>query len=146
MNPFTILIVEDNAADSRLIEEVIRDWSVSCDLWKAADGDAALDILYQRNGYEGAPRPDLVLLDLVLPKLDGFDILATIKADPDLWDIPVVVLASQQAPDQVKRAYDLHANAFVRKPVTLDEYVRAITATSEYWLMVARLPREAANQ
>src|SRR5690348_12853241 len=116
-HPIEILLVEDNPGDVRLTQEVVRDSKLINRLWTVQDGEQATDFLKRRSPYADAVRPDLILLDLNLPRKDGRQLLAEIKADPDLRRIPVVILTSSQAEEDILKTYDLHANCYVTKPV-----------------------------
>jgi CheY-like chemotaxis protein len=136
--------VEDNPADVVLIREALRDYGIAIDLSVAIDGREALDFLHKSAPLRMAQRPDLILLDLNLPKIGGFEVLAVLKADPALREIPVIVLTSSGAPSDIDRAYSLAANCFLRKPVTLDEYLEQITSMLDFWLGHAILPSRVA--
>jgi len=136
---FEILLVEDNPGDVRLLQEsmsAIARHTVSV----ARDGAEALAFLRREGDYISAPRPDIVLLDLGLPALPGFDVLSAIKGDPMLRRIPVIVLTSSAARDDVQAAYAHHANAFITKPADLDQFVTAVQAVADFYLSIARLP------
>lgn len=135
-----ILMVEDNPGDVRLTREALKGAKVWNQVHVVEDGVAALDYLYRRAPYESAPRPDLILLDLNLPRLDGREVLATIKSDPQLRLIPVVVLTTSQAEEDVLRAYHLSANCYVTKPVDLHQFNRIVLAIEQFWLTVVTLP------
>ena len=119
--PIEILLVEDNPGDVRLTREALHEWHVRNSLSVAKDGAEALAMVRQLPPYEATPRPDLILLDLNLPKLDGREVLAEMKSDPVLRRIPVVVLTTSKAEEDVLRSYDLHANSYITKPVDLDQ-------------------------
>jgi two-component system, chemotaxis family, response regulator Rcp1 len=138
--PIDILLVEDNAADVRLTREALKDAKVLNALHVVRDGMAALSFLRQRGQYAGSPRPDLILLDLNLPKKDGREVLAELKQDEDLKRIPVVVLTTSRAEEDVVRSYDLHANAYVTKPVDLPQFLNVIRTLEEFWLVMVTLP------
>jgi chemotaxis family two-component system response regulator Rcp1 len=138
--PSRILIVEDNPGDQRLIQEALRETQVNHTSAVARDGVEALDYLFRRAPFETAPRPDLILLDLNLPKKNGRDVLAAVKADGNLQNIPVVVFSSSSAPQDVAAAYKLHANCYVPKPADLDELFSAIGWIAKFWLGTAVLP------
>lgn len=138
--PIEILMVEDNPGDVRLTREALKDCKVLNDLHVVEDGVAALDYLHRRAPYENALRPDLVLLDLNLPKMDGRQVLAAIKSDPVLKVIPVVVLTSSEAEEDIVRAYDLAANCYVTKPVDLHQFNRIVKAIEGFWLTIVTLP------
>lgn len=138
--PIEILLVEDNPGDIRLTQEILREAKVYNQLHVVYDGDQALQFLRQQSPYESAPRPDLVLLDLNLPRRDGREVLAEIKDDERLRLIPVVVLTTSNAEQDILRSYSLHANCYVNKPVDLDQFIRVISAIEEFWLSIVRLP------
>lgn len=135
-----ILMVEDNPGDVRLTREALKGGKVWNQLHVVEDGVAALDFLYRRAPFQAAPRPDLILLDLNLPKMDGREVLSRIKSDDTLKTIPVVVLTTSQAEEDVVRAYRLNANCYVTKPVDLHQFNRIVQAIEEFWLTVVRLP------
>ena len=140
LRPIEILMVEDNPGDVRLTREALKGGKVLNQLHVVEDGVAALDFLYRRAPHQNAPRPDLILLDLNLPKMDGREVLARIKSDDSLRIIPVVVLTTSQAEEDVLRAYRLSANCYVTKPVDLHQFNRIVQAIEEFWLSVVRLP------
>jgi len=137
-----ILLVEDNPGDVRLIQEALRDGKVWNNPHVVTDGEAALEFLYRRGPYTDAPRPDMVLLDLNLPKKDGREVLAVIKSDSDLKRIPVVVLTTSKEEEDVHRAYNLAANCYVTKPVEFEEFMKVIRAIEDFWLTIVALPSE----
>jgi CheY-like chemotaxis protein len=137
-----ILLVEDNPGDVRLIQEALRDGKVWNNPHVVSDGEAALDFVYRRGAYLDSPRPDLILLDLNLPKKDGREVLAVIKSDPELKRIPVVVLTTSKEEEDVLRAYNLAANCYVAKPVEFDEFMKVIRMIEDFWLTIVALPRE----
>ena len=139
--PIEILLVEDNLGDVRLTQEVLKDGKVRNMLHVVKDGVDAISFLQQTGEYAGAPRPDIILLDLNLPKKDGREVLADIKADPDLKNIPVVVLTTSSAEQDIFRSYDLHANCYITKPVDLDQFIRVIRSIEDFWLTIVKLPR-----
>ncbi|WP_328395750.1 response regulator [Nocardia sp. NBC_00416] len=139
--PIDILLVEDDPGDELMTREAFEDNRIGNTLHVAHDGQEALDFLYRKEGYADAPRPDLILLDLNLPKYDGRQVLEKIKADPDLTHIPVVVLTTSAAEEDILRSYKLHANAYVTKPVDLDQFVAAIKQIDDFFVQVVRLPR-----
>ncbi|GGK99916.1 response regulator [Nocardia sp. NPDC004568] len=139
--PIDILLVEDDPGDELMTREAFEDNKIGNTLHVAHDGQEALDFLYRADPYADAPRPDLILLDLNLPKYDGRQVLEKIKADPDLAHIPVVVLTTSAAEEDILRSYKLHANAYVTKPVDLDQFVAAIKQIDDFFVQVVRLPR-----
>jgi CheY-like chemotaxis protein len=140
--PVEILLVEDNPGDVRLTREALREGKVRNNLYVASDGVEALAFLRREGQYADAVRPDLVLLDLNLPRKDGREVLEEIKADPSLRYIPVVVLTSSQAEQDILRAYDLHANCYVSKPVDLDQFIHVVRSIEDFWFTIVKLPPE----
>ena len=136
----TVLLVEDDPGDVVLIKEAFEFNKVHNALHIVSDGVDALDFLHRRNGHEGAPRPDLVLLDLNLPRKDGREVLAEVKADKDLRTIPIVVLTTSEAEEDILRSYDLHANAYVTKPVDFDRFIEVVRQIDEFFVTVVKLP------
>jgi CheY-like chemotaxis protein len=139
--PIDILLVEDDAGDELITREAFEHNKLQNRLHVAHDGEEGLNYLYQRGEYQDAPRPDLILLDLNLPKYDGRQLLEKIKSDPDLSRIPVVVLTTSSAEEDILRSYKLHANAYVTKPVDLDQFINAVRQIDEFFLQVVRLPQ-----
>lgn len=140
--PIEILLVEDNPGDVRLTQEVLREGRIRNVLNVVSDGVEALDFLYRRGAYADSRPQDLILLDLNLPKMNGREVLAEIKQDPELRKIPVVVLTTSSAEADVLSAYDLHANCYITKPVDLDQFVNVVRSIEDFWLAIVRLPRE----
>ena len=140
--PAQILLVEDNPGDVRLTKEAFEHGRIENDLHVVTDGAEALEFLYQRGEYTDAPRPDLVLLDLNLPRKNGDEVLEELKADSDLRSIPVIVLTSSKAEEDIARSYELHANAYLTKPVDPDEFIETVRAFEKFWFSVVRLPPE----
>jgi chemotaxis family two-component system response regulator Rcp1 len=138
--PFEILFVEDDRADVELLEEVLRDSEVPHNLHIVSDGEKASAFLRHGEGYMNVPTPDLILLDLNLPKKDGRAVLADIKSDPQLRSIPVLVLTTSTSEDDVLHTYDLLANCYLTKPLRVAEFGRVLRATVEFWLNTAVLP------
>ncbi len=135
-----ILLVEDDPGDELITREAFEHNKLKNNLHVAHDGEQGLDFLYQRGQFEGAPRPDLILLDLNLPKYDGRQLLEKVKSDPDLSRIPIVVLTTSSAEEDILRSYELHANAYVTKPVDLDQFMSAVRQIDEFFVQVVRLP------
>jgi CheY-like chemotaxis protein len=138
--PIEILLVEDNPGDVRLTQEAMKDAKVRNHLHVAADGVEAMAFLRREGRHASAPRPDLVLLDLNLPKKDGLEVLEEIKGDDELRSIPVVILTSSPAEQDVLRSYRLRANAFVTKPVELERFLEVVRSIESFWLEIVRLP------
>lgn len=135
-----ILLVEDNPGDVRLTREALTDGKVHNTLHVVNDGVEALDFCYQRGEYEASPRPDIILLDLNLPRKDGDEVLETIKDDPNLKRIPVIVLTSSDTHQDIVESYDLNANAYLTKPVDPAEFIDTIRTLERFWLTIVRLP------
>ncbi|ALC26087.1 response regulator [Streptomyces sp. CFMR 7] len=143
VQPIEVLLVEDDPGDELMTREAFEDNKIRNTLHVVRDGQEALDFLYQRGDHTDAPRPDLVLLDLNLPKYDGRQVLEQIKGDPELSLIPVVVLTTSSAEEDILRSYKLHANAYVTKPVDLDQFIAAVRQIDEFFVTVVRLPGRA---
>lgn len=139
---FEILLVEDNPGDVRLAQEALRDSKIPSRLNVVSDGEEAMAFLRQQGRYQGCPRPQLILLDLNLPRKDGCEVLAEIKEDPLLRRIPVLVLTTSRAGQDVTRAYDLHANCYIAKPLDLDQYIAVVHSFEQFWLQIATLPSD----
>jgi two-component system response regulator len=137
-----ILLVEDNPGDVRLTREALKDGKIVNNLHVAEDGVDALAFLRREGKYHNAVRPELILLDLNLPKKDGREVLAEIKADKELKRIPVVVLTSSAAEQDIVKSYNLHANCYVTKPVDLDQFINVVKSIEHFWLTVVKLPPE----
>jgi CheY-like chemotaxis protein len=135
-----VLLIEDDPGDQLITREAFEHNKIRNKLHVAHDGQEGLDFLYRRGAHKNAPRPDLVLLDLNLPKYDGRQLLERIKTDPDLCHIPVVVLTTSSAEEDILRSYKLHANAYVTKPVDLDQFMHAVRQIDEFFVQVVRLP------
>jgi chemotaxis family two-component system response regulator Rcp1 len=138
--PFEILLVEDNPGDVRLVQEALGAGRAVAHLNCVRDGVEAMAFLQCQGPYAGAARPDLILLDLNLPRKDGREVLRAVKSQPGLWRIPVIVLTTSDAPADIEQSYDLSANCYVVKPPDLDSFTQAIRAIEEFWLTRARLP------
>jgi two-component system, chemotaxis family, response regulator Rcp1 len=135
-----ILLIEDNPGDVRLTEEALQEGKVRINMVSVLDGVEAMDFLRKKGRYPQAFRPDLILLDLNLPKKSGFEVLDEIKGDEDLKSIPVVVLTTSQAELDIVKSYSLHANAFISKPVDLNQFLSVVKAIEDFWLEIVRLP------
>ena len=138
--PVEILLVEDNPGDVRLTREALREGKVYNNLHWAKDGVEALEFLRQEGKYAAAPRPDIILLDLNLPKKDGREVLESIKNDDRFKQIPVVILTTSEAEEDVLRSYALHANCYITKPVDLDKFIVVVQSIDRFWLTVVTLP------
>lgn len=135
-----ILLVEDSPGDVRLTIEALKEGKIKSHLSIARDGVEALDFLHRRGSYSNAPRPDLILLDLNLPKKDGREVLAEIKGDPQLKRIPVVVLTTSNAEEDIIRSYDLHVNCYITKPIDMEEFIKVIESIDDFWFSIVQLP------
>lgn len=140
VEPINILLVEDNPGDVRLTVEALREGKVHNQLSVARDGVEALAFLRREGQFAEAPRPDVILLDLNLPKKDGREVLAEIKADERLRRIPVVVLTTSKAEEDILRSYALHANCYVTKPVDLEQFITVVRSIEDFWFSIVRLP------
>ncbi len=138
--PIKILLVEDNPGDVDLAKEALKDSKIMNDLYAVADGEEAMDFLFKRKKYTTAPRPDLVLLDLNLPKKDGREVLAEIKADPNLKRIPVVIMTISKDEEDILRTYNLHANCYIVKPLDLKQFLTVVKAIENFWFTIVKLP------
>lgn len=138
--PIEILLVEDNPGDVRLTLEVFKQSKMHNNLSAVGDGVEALAFLRREGKYTQSPRPDLILLDLNLPKKDGRDVLAEIKEDPDLRRIPVVVLTTSRAERDVAMSYNLHANCYISKPIDLEQFIAVVRSIEDFWLASVKLP------
>jgi len=139
-SPVEILLVEDNPGDVRLTKEALKEGKVYSNLHWAKDGVEALEFLRRQGKFADVPRPDIILLDLNLPKKDGREVLSEIKNDDDLKRIPVVILTTSKAEEDVLRSYQLHANCYVTKPVDLDKFIVVVQSIDKFWLTVVTLP------
>ena len=137
---FRILLVEDNPADVRLLQEAFRESPEPYELHTVMDGEAAMDFLHRRNEHADKPRPDLVLLDINLPKRNGHDVLQMLKQTPGLIRIPVLMLTSSDSATHIAKAYDCHANAYIRKPTDMSNYFKVVAAVKQFWLTIVQLP------
>ena len=135
-----ILIVEDNPGDARLIKEVLNDSKILNSLHLVRDGVETMDFLQKKGNYSGAKTPDLIILDLNLPKMDGREVLAKIKNDEQLKRIPVVIMTISQAEEDIIKSYNLHANCYVTKPIDLDQFIKVIKSIEDFWFTIVKLP------
>ncbi|KQX49215.1 response regulator [Paenibacillus sp. Root444D2] len=136
-----ILLVEDNPGDIRLIVEVLKEGKINNNLSVVEDGEEALAYLRREGSYQEAIMPDIILLDLNLPKINGTEVLAEIKKDPQLKYIPVIILTTSEAEQDILRAYDLHANCYITKPVNLEQFLTVVRSIENFWLTLVKLPR-----
>lgn len=140
--PIEILLVEDSPSDTELTIEALREAKIANNLSHVEDGVEAMEFLRRTNSYAHAPVPDLILLDLNLPRKDGREVLLELKADPDLRVIPVVVLTTSKADQDIFRAYQLQANCYITKPVDFEQFVNVVRSIEHFWLEVVALPRK----
>ena len=140
VKPIDILLVEDNPGDADLAREALEGSKINNNLFVVKDGDVAMKFLHKNNGYHDVPRPDLILLDLNLPKKDGREVLADIKADINLKRIPVVILTSSHAEEDVLKSYNLHANCYITKPIDLSQFVKVVRSIENFWFSIVVLP------
>ncbi len=138
--PIEILLVEDNPGDVRLTQEALNHVKFANKIHVVWNGEEAMAFLRREGEFADAPRPDLILLDLNLPRKDGRDVLAEIKADDDLRRIPVVILTTSSAEEDILKTYDLYANCYVTKPVDLEQFIKVLKAIDEFWLSIVKLP------
>lgn len=138
--PIEILLVEDNGADVRLTKEALKEGKVLNNLSVVANGVEAIDFLHRKGKYADSPHPDLILLDLNLPKKNGYEVLGEIKNDPDLKRIPVVVLTISKSEEDIMKSYNLHANCYISKPVGLDKFIKVVKSVEDFWLTIVKLP------
>jgi chemotaxis family two-component system response regulator Rcp1 len=141
IKPIDILLVEDNSGDVRLTKEALKEGKVRNNLHVAVDGVEAIAFLHREGRYSEMPRPDIILLDLNLPKKDGREVLAEIKRDKDLKRIPVVVLTTSMAEEDIIKTYDLHANCYITKPLDLEKFISVVKMVEDFWLTIVKLPR-----
>lgn len=139
--PIRILMVEDNPADIDLTKEALSEGKMHLEVFSVEDGVQAMEFLRNEGDHADAPRPDLILLDLNLPRMDGREVLTAVKSDPDLKRIPVVVLTTSKAEEDIVTAYSEHANCYVRKPVQFDEFMKVVHAIQEFWFSIVILPQ-----
>ena len=138
--PIEILLVEDNAGDVRLIKEALEENKFLNNLHLARDGVEAMELLHKEGKYVNAVRPDLILLDLNLPKKDGREVLAEVKVDEDLKRIPVVIMTISKAEEDILKTYNLHANCYITKPIDLDQFIKVVKSVESFWLAIVELP------
>jgi CheY-like chemotaxis protein len=144
--PIEVLLVEDSPGDVRLTREALKDAEVQINLHVAADGIEAMCFLNREGAYADSPRPDLILLDLNLPRKDGREVLKEIKQSVAFKSIPVVILTTSASSADVTQSYNLHANCYITKPVALDGFLRAVHGIDNFWLSIVKLPRASSQQ
>ena len=140
-----ILVVEDNSGDARLIKEVLNDNKVFSSFYLAKDGVEAMDFLHNRGNFKTVPKPDLIILDLNLPRKDGREVLAEIKNDEDLKHIPIVIMTISQAEEDILKSYNLHANCFITKPIDLNQFIKVVKSIEDFWFSIVKLPPKNEN-
>jgi len=143
--PVEILLVEDNPGDALLIQEALEDIKIANEVHHVKDGVEAMNFLRQKGPYAKQARPDLVLLDLNLPKKDGREVLAEIKADDKLRRIPVVVLTISKSEEDILKTYNLHANCYITKPLDLEQFIKVVKSIENFWLTIVQLPPDGAK-
>jgi len=139
-HPIEILLVEDNPGDARLAKEALKDSKLKNNLYIAEDGIEAMDFLNRKGKYSQMPRPDLILLDLNLPKKDGREVLAEVKSNDDFKRIPIVILTISRAEEDIFKTYNLHANCYVTKPLDLEQFMKVVKSIEDFWLTIVKLP------
>jgi len=140
MKPIEILLVEDNPGDADIAREALENGKVLNTLHVVGDGELAMAFLRGQGQYANAPQPDLILLDLNLPRKDGREVLAEVKSDAGLKCIPVVILTTSKAEEDIIKTYNLHANCFITKPIDLDQFIKVVQAIEEFWFTIVKLP------
>ncbi len=142
MKPVDILLIEDSPGDADLAKEALEESKLRNNLFIVTDGIEAMDFLYKKGKYSNMPRPDLIILDLNLPKKDGREVLKEIKLDDKLKRIPVVILTTSKAEEDVLKTYDLHANCYITKPIDLEKFLEVVKAIENFWMSIVVLPKE----
>jgi two-component system response regulator len=140
-----ILIVEDNDGDARLIREVLNDNKILSSLYVVRDGVEAMDFLNNKGKYKTSPQPDLIILDLNLPRKDGREVLAEIKNNEELKYIPIVIMTISQAEEDILKSYNLHANCYITKPIDLNQFIKVVKSIEEFWFSIVKLPPKRNN-
>jgi len=135
-----ILVVEDNSGDARLIREVMNENKIYSTFYLAKDGVEALEFLHRRGKFRKAPKPDLIILDLNLPRKDGREVLAEIKNDERLKHIPIVIMTISQAEEDIMKSYNLHANCYISKPIDLTQFIKVVKSIEDFWFSIVKLP------
>ena len=139
-NPAEILLVEDNEGDARLAAEALKDGKISNNLHHVKDGIEAMQFLRKETGYQDVPRPDVILLDLNMPRMDGREVLNEIRKTPELANIPVIVLTTSESESDIVQSYDLNANCYISKPVDFQQFIRVVQSIEHFWFSVVSLP------
>jgi two-component system response regulator len=145
INPVEILLIEDNPGDVRLTIEALKESKIINNLNIVYDGIEAMEYLTKQGKFKDKPRPELILLDLNLPKKDGREVLAEIKANDKLKRIPVVILTTSEADEDILRTYQLHANCYITKPVNMDQFIKVVKSVGDFWFSIVRLPPDGHN-
>jgi chemotaxis family two-component system response regulator Rcp1 len=146
VKPIEILLVEDNPGDADLAREALEGGKIKNNLFVVADGEAAMDFLFKTGPYADMPRPDLILLDLNLPRKDGREVLADIKAHKDLKRIPVVILTTSKSEEDILKSYNLHANCYITKPIDLNQFIKVVRCIEDFWLSIVVLPPNGGQE
>ena len=142
VTPIEILLVEDNSGDLFLTKRAFSKAKIANNISVAQDGDAAMDMLHKKGVYKNTPRPDIILLDINLPKKSGQEVLAEIKADESLKTIPVIILSSSEAQEDIVKSYKLNASGYITKPIDLPQFHDIVSAVENFWFSIVRLPKE----
>ena len=142
---FNILLVEDNPGDVRLTQEAFKESKFVYKLYVVNDGEEALEFLYKKQKFRNVPTPDIILLDLNLPKIHGTEVLKEIKNNPELKIIPVIILTTSEADEDILKTYQLYANSYITKPVEFQKFLNVVRKVEEYWLSIVKLPRRKSN-
>jgi CheY-like chemotaxis protein len=145
IKPIEILLVEDNLGDVRLTEEALKESKLLLNVHVVGDGVEALAFLKRESNFSDAPHPDLIFLDLNLPRMDGHEFLSKIKDDPDFRRIPVVILTVSKSEEDVFKTYDRHANCYITKPVNMDQFEKVVKSVKDFWFTIVKLPPDAAR-
>ncbi len=146
ITPIEILLIEDNPGDADLAREALEGSKVRNTLHVVGDGVEAMNFLRQAGTHASAPRPDLILLDLNLPRMDGREVLAEVKSDDDLKRIPVVILTTSSDEEDILRSYNLHANCYITKPIDLNQFIKVVRSIEDFWLCIVKLPPDGAKR
>ncbi|MCO5250185.1 MAG: response regulator [Candidatus Kapabacteria bacterium] len=142
LKPIDILLAEDSPGDADLAKEALEESKLKNQLHVVVDGQEALDFLYKKGKYQDVPRPDLILLDLNMPKVDGREVLKIVKEDEDLRSIPIVILTTSRAEEDILKTYNLHANCYISKPLDLDKFIEVVNSIENFWISIVTLPKK----